>query len=820
MAGFRLRYSLSKALPVIRQPILWLFAVLALGVGAGDLLDSSAALFAPLAILSAMSLVVAWRTGRGVAAGSLVTVALLGAWAAAGRRAPPPLAAACDDGAERWRGTIDAAVERAVNPVTGNLIQRTVLTELAERCGEVWQPRGGRVSIGLFGHANVARGDRIDLELRLDPLDTRRNPIGPDPLAIARQQRLRAHGVASSAHVHTAYGRGPLALLDRLRARAAERFERLFEPEVAALAKALAMGDRASLSPEARERWAAAGVAHLLAISGLHIGLIAWLIYTLALALAGRISMVTERSSARRFAAAGSIPLVILFCLWTGAAASAIRATIMAVAFLGGLALGRRSSAANALGVAGAGILLFDPTSLYDASFLLSFAAVGMLLLVPRLEATRSLPRRLGRAVAATVIASVVATLATAPVTAYHFGRVSLVAPLTNLFAVPWGTLVTVPLALLFTLLAPVSTGLEWLLGYALRFALGGLDGIASLGAAIPFASLDLPKPTGIEIAAYATVLLGSVLSLRAKWLRLVAAAALLCLAGSLLWRLAHSGGDGELHLIHPYVRQGDAALILLPEGGVMLFDAGGTFEPGGWDPGRQVLAPLLRARGIRRVDVAVLSHPDPDHLNGFIYLSAAFPITELWWNGADGEEAAVRKVLANVTNNGGEVRLVAELPATQVREGVTLSLIHPRPGPGDAEGLPYFPELTDNDNSVVLHLRFGDRTAILLGDIEAEAETRLAGGLPPAEIFKSPHHGSRGSSTPALIEALGAKVVIISCGQNNRFGFPKPETVARYQHYGLQILRTDLDGAIEARTDSGRWRIESLRGRDVTLAQ
>ncbi len=804
--------------PVLRHPILLLFAALALGIGASDLLAPPPWLAGALALLAFVGVLVAWRARRGMALASLICMVFTGAWAAAGTPVPPALLATCDDGGARWRGTIDDAVERAVNPETEKLFQRTALAELSERCGDHWQPRSGRVSISLFGALEVARGDRIELRMRPDRLDSRRNRIGPDPRDLARQRRLRARGVAEGAHAHVALGSGPFAWLDRLRAAAGARFERLYAPEVAALAKALAMGDRASLTPELRERWAVAGLAHLLAISGLHVGLIAWLIYSLALLLAVRIPSLVERFSARRTAAVVAIPLVVIFCLWTGASASTVRATVMVVAFLGGLVVGRPSTAANALGVAGVVILLADPPSLYAAGFLLSFAAVAALLLVPRLPTTRSWPRRLGRAIAGTAIASLVATLATAPITAFHFGRISLIAPLTNILAVPWGTMVVVPLALLFTALAPLSSALELLLGHLLRWSLLGLDGVARLGATVPLASLDLPKPTGLEITAYTALLLGLLLSLRARWLRAVAAVAVLCLAGSFIWRLATSAGDGNLHVAHPYVGQGDAAIIRFPEGGVMLFDAGGTFEPGGWDPGRQVLAPLLRSEGIRRIDVAVISHPDPDHLNGFEYLSATFPITELWWNGAGAELPVVRAVLDNVQKGGGRVRLVSQLPATQIREGVTLTLLHPRPGPDEAEGLPYFPELTDNDNSVVLHLRYGERSFLLPGDVEAEAEGWVTNRLPAVDIFKSPHHGSSSSSSPALLEPLAAAAVIISCGHDNRFGFPKPDTLARYEAWGLTLFRTDRDGAVEAHTDGQRWWIEGLRGRALTL--
>src|SRR5205823_2890714 len=150
---------------------------------------------------------------------------------------------------------------------------------------------------------------------------------------------------------------------------------------------------------------------------------------------------------------------------------------------------------------------------------------------------------------------------------------------------------------------------------------------------------------------------------------------------------------------------------------GVMLFDAGGSLEPGGWDPGRAVLAPLLRRMGIRTIDLAVISHPHPDHLGGYAYVAAHFPIRELWWSGNGEDVPAQRELIDRVRSAGGTVRLAAELPPALEREGVTFRVLHPRPG-AEAEGLPYYPELEANDNSLVLSLELGARSTLLPGDI------------------------------------------------------------------------------------------------------
>jgi competence protein ComEC len=644
-------------------------------------------------------------------------------------------------------------------------------------------------------------------------------------MALARARRLNARADSDLPAAHVAFGDGPLHWLDRGRAATAERFERVLSPERAALCKALTIGDFGGVDDEVRERWSDAGMAHLLSISGLHVGLLAWLVYSGCLWLLRRVPLVTTRYSAQRAAAWVSLPPLILFCLWSGAAVAAVRATVMVAVYLFGRALARPSVATNALGVAGAGILLWDPHSLWDPSFLLSFAAVTALMLLPPQKPARHWYGRVARVLVLALLASVVSTLATAPIMAYAFGRISLVAPLPNLLAVPLCNLVAVPLTILFALLSPLSAGVEQVLGALLSLVIGALDAIALYAAAVPFAAVDLPRPAWHEITAWAVFCTALLLCVRQRPARYVALAAAVVLAAQVGVRMLAARGDGVLHIAHVDVGQGDAAIVRFPAGSVMLFDAGGALFEGGFDPGRRVLAPLLRAQGIRTLDLVVVSHPDPDHLQGLLYVAEHFAIRELWTSGfgydprsPDDPSAtprdyqALQRLYQSVKAQGGVVRYVADMPAESERDGVALRLLHPRPSPDEAEGLTYYPGLSDNDNSVVLHLTYGDCTALFPGDIEADVEAKLAPILPHADVFKSPHHGSRTSSSQALLDAVDATAVVISLGEHNRFGFPKPETLARYAAAKLTVWRTDLLGQITLSTDGSAWQLQAER--------
>jgi competence protein ComEC len=801
-----------------------LFAALAAGIVLGDAAPV-AWLWAGALALGGLLTVLAWRAHRGLVVAALGTLAATGALSAATWRAPPSLASTCAPTDGRWRAVVDGPIERAIDPVSGHVSQRTFLADLWERCGDgeqaLWRSRAGRVRVSLRGAPAVARGDRIDVRLRLEPIAAPLNPVGRDGRDDARRHGLVARAHVTSTHALVQRGAGLRSIVDRWRASAARRIEARFEPRVAALAKALALGDRASIDDATRDRWGDAGVAHLLAISGLHVGLIAWLVFTAVGLALRRWRWLVERTSTRRVAALVGLLGTVGFCLWTGASASAVRATIMVGAYLGGLVLGRPSNAANALGVAGVGILVVDPMSLYDVGFLLSFVAVGALLVIPALPPARSRGQWLGRVVAASAIASAVATVATAPITAGAFGYVSLAAPLTNIVAVPWGTLVAVPGALLYCAVAPLGPGVDHVVGELLRWALVGLDGVATLGASIPMASVGVPRPNAMEVGAYAALVLSAAAWLRWRRARWGALAASLVLCGCVAGRLVAAGGDGALHVWQPYVGEGGATIVRLPEGGVVLYDAGGSLDGSGWDPGRGVVAPWLRSLGVVRVNLAIVSHPHPDHVGGMRAIAARFPIDELWWSGNGEDNPMMQEVVAAVRAAGGRARTVAEVPAQSVREGVSFEVLHPHPGAEEGEGLPYFPGFADNDNSLVLRLRLGERTLLLPGDIEQPAEALLVGrGLHgPVDLMTAPHHGSSTSSSPELIDAVAPRMLWISCGVNNRFGFPNPDVLERYASRRIPVLRTDVDGALHAHTDGTRWWVETHRGAAYVLA-
>jgi competence protein ComEC len=308
---------------------------------------------------------------------------------------------------------------------------------------------------------------------------------------------------------------------------------------------------------------------------------------------------------------------------------------------------------------------------------------------------------------------------------------------------------------------------------------------VNGLFAAPGFAAVGVASPGPLGLAACALGLWGA-LVLRGRWR---AGAGLLALASLLLpgpLRAHAAARRGLLEVVFLSVGQGDSTLLRLPDGAAVLVDGGG--DPSGrGDPGRRDVLPILRDAGVRRLWLAALSHPHPDHLSGLVSVASELPVEQL----ATGP-------------------LPAELPLPVAREhrvlrsgdlleraGVRFRALGPPPG---AEAW------SENDASLVLRVEHGRVAILLLGDVEQEGEAALlAGGAPlAAQVVKVPHHGSRTSSSSDLVAATRPQVAVISLGRRNRFDFPAPEVVARWEAAGARVLRTD-DGAVRFLSDGER---------------
>jgi competence protein ComEC len=635
----------------------------------------------------------------------------------------------------------------------------------------------------------LALGDRVRFQARLRTPEGQRNPGGRD-----RAAELAARGIALEAHAVSAPVRlappSPLAALESGRSRFGALADRLLPPREAALVRAIGAGDRSAVDPATSDAFARSGLAHLLSVSGLHLAVIAYGLYRALCALLVRWDAVALRLAPRKLAALAALPLTAGYALATGADVPVVRSALaVASAFLAVL-LDREVDALNAVALAALVVLAAGPGALRDPSFQLSFASVAGLALwsgpmrraIPVPADASSLRGRLREALLSGVCASAAATLATAPIVAFHFRRLSLLAVASNLAGVPIGSALTV-VAAAAAVASSAAPALAAPLLLACRPLAWLLLAVNDAFAAPAWSALPLGSPGVLgALASEAALLAAWRLRGRARALAALLAAAALVAPAPVRRLLAERRGG--LEAIFLGVGQGDAAAFLLADGSAVLVDGGGELL-GRADPGSRDVVPFLRDAGVTRVAAMFLSHPHPDHMLGLVAVAAAFPIGRFFTNGRPGgpEVAAAWDRLPRAERFGpGDVF---------ERAGVRFEALAPPEGSA---------AWSENDASLVLRVSHGQVAFSLCGDVEAEGEASLLASARPeqlaADVVKVPHHGSATSSGLALIAAVHPTYAVMAVGHENRFGFPAPDVVNRWREAGATVLRTDA-GAV-----------------------
>ncbi len=571
----------------------------------------------------------------------------------------------------------------------------------------------------------------------------------------------------------------------------------------AAVLKALFLGRKGEVPKSVREGFARTGIAHLLAISGLHIGIVTLIVYTLALWILRNSERCMLAFNIKKAATLLSIPPVLFYAVIAGFSLPTMRAVIMVIVFLVALILDRERDIYNTMAIAALVILLIAPTSILDASFQLSFAAIlAIVFITPRLRMIfkredtletilmgKSVSLRIKEKISYILMVSIAAFLGTAPIVAYHFRLLPIVGSVANLVIVPLIGFLVVPLGLMAVSLIPLSHSLASILIWGADKVLGFSIWLNGIFAMIPFAAIRVARPTISEIVLIYLTILVSVFAITSKKMRLMLPIFLLPLLVIYGYRYYKTNYDPDLKITFISVGQGDAALVELPYGKRMLIDGGGFYNPM-FDVGERIVAPILWDKGINKIDYMALSHPQMDHAGGLLYISKNFDIGEFWWNGDDG----LTGLRESLQEKGVPMAIKDTAAKPMDINGVAVEFLHP-----GKDSL-----LDKNNRSLVIKLKYGDVSIIFSGDIEEEGERELLSrGLDlKTTILKIPHHGSRSSSTEEFVKALNPDIVVASVGYNNPFGFPHKEIIKKYRKKGALIYRTDKEGAITIETD------------------
>lgn len=728
--------------------------------------------------------------GRGLA---LVACLALGfAWAA--WRAEVRLG---DELAEAWEGRdvevvgVVAAMPQAFSQ--GQRFEFAVETVLTPGAGLpqrlMLSTYQGRHDDELFTPRTLAAGERWRFTVRLKRPHGNANPMAFDYEAWLLERNLRATGYVRPGEVGTRLATmvwRPDYVVERLRQMARDNIlARLPAADYpyAGILVALAVGDQQAIQGALWSTFSRTGTTHLMSVSGLHITLVAALFGWLVGALWRRVPALATACPAQKTALLGGWAAALAYTLLAGFAVPAQRTLYMLTVAALAAWSGRNVPASRVLALALLAVLLWDPWAVLAPGFWLSFGAVAALLFVGsgQVGPVRTWRQKVGQWGAV----QWAATLASLPVLLLVFQQFSLVSPLANGVAIPLVSFVVTPLALLAALL-------PWWPLLALAHALlSGLMVFLGWCAAWPVWQMPAPPLAAALLAVAGGGLLLLPRGVAGRWVGL-------CLILPAAWWPAERPPPGEAWVTVLDVGQGLAVLVRTREHR-LLYDAGPLYSAES-DAGQRVVVPYLRALGVDRLDTLMITHRDTDHSGGAASVLAALPVGQ---------------ILGSLPDLGGEACRAGQGWSW---DGVEFAVLHPGPEPA-APGK----KGKTNHQSCVLRLTAGGHRLLLTSDIEAADEAAILAravadpaAMPTADILLVPHHGSRTSSTPAFLAAVGAGEAIVPAGYRNRFGHPKEEVLARYEALGTRIWRTDRQGAILLRLGEtptlAAWREERRR--------
>jgi competence protein ComEC len=689
--------------------------------------------------------------------------------------------------------------------------------EMADaRTGQQTIPAKGRIYLNLYGKPISGLGFNDHIRFA-GPIRSARN-FG-NPGAFDYQTFLKRQGIFGAVHTGTdkveritgdsmpVWVRG-IQGLEKCRNRFhAFVLTRMADHRNGAhILAALVTGIKHGLPGDLRNLFSKAGASHLLAISGLHMGilcLIFFFVFYRALSLFPRLLI-----SARAKKIAGVLTLVplLLYAVFSGLSPSAQRAFIMAGIFMFSFLGERQNHPVNTLAGAGILILLADPAALFSISFQLSFSAVLFIILGMGIIGKYGGMNIFGilKFPVSICVVTVLAGLGTFPLIAGYFNLVSLIQVPANLVLVPVIGFVCLPLGLLSLVAWPLFPGpAHGLLAMAASLAELCTGYIARL-TDLPFAWFYLPALSLGDLAAAYLFMAAVFCACYIKKIRLLMVGALVLMAGLYGLRMTlQTGNPDHMTITILDVGQGNAALIQTVEGKNILVDGGGFSGGTGFDVGRNVVAPFLWHQGVTRLDTVILTHPDSDHMNGLVFILENFKTGVLVKNMDTISHKSFERIMAACRKKNIPVfvpdcekrHLTWERTRIEFFQCNTVS-----------------PGFNTNDNSIVFKLALNDFSMLFSGDIMEKREQLLAGFFGKhlsSKLLLSPHHGSDTSSTEEFLSQVQPEGVIISCGFNNPYRFPHPKVLDRYQ--GLKIFRTDAHGAVIITTDGAGYDIATF---------
>jgi competence protein ComEC len=667
------------------------------------------------------------------------------------------------------KGTISSVVEE-------NEIHRAKfvfkVTKLYDQ-SSTWQlPAYVHLSWNKAKH-KLQPGDILSLNIKLKRPRNYANPGSFDSEKYFFQQRIVAVGYVVEGSDNKVlkhnFFLSPLNLVRQYLNSAINRA--LAGQEFKSIISSLVLGLRGDLSTQHTAVLQATGTAHLLAISGLHIGILSGICFVILRYLWRYLPRRWLQMPAPSVSAGVSLIICILYAGLAGFSIATQRSIIMLAVFLAGILLRRKMSTLHSYSLALLLVLLWDPFAVLAPGFWFSFIAVGFLLYALR---HKSVPKTKLSKIVAWLKPQIVIFIALLPITLFYFGKSSLIAPVANMIAIPWVSFLVLPLSLCATIFMPFTTQFSATLLQLAERSFAYLWIVLDHLTKIPTLNFAAADQNVVLIMLGAT--LGAIIILLPagsprKWLGILGLLPLFFLSPNII-------PHGQADFILLDVGQG-LATVIRTQKHILVYDTGPRLRED-LDLGARVVVPYLQQLGIDKIDRLVISHIDNDHIGGAKSLL---------------EKIKVNSILIS-DERGLPNHTAATCSAGQTWEwdGVRFTMLHPDPAVINKKR---------NDQSCVLMVEAGDHKILLTGDIEKRTEKQLIdhyGSNLRADILLVPHHGSKSSSSLEFIRAVQPKYALIPAGYKNQYGHPKPEILQRYEQLGVEVLRTEYEGAISLR--------------------
>jgi competence protein ComEC len=699
------------------------------------------------------------------------------------------------------------------------------------RCERIWHPTGAEEISGnlLVSSRHVRRewryGDRVRFWIRPQAPRDAGNPGGFDYATYLARQEIYAIGYLENDQEVELVARSPgpvRGVIESLRREMRRYIDRHVPGDEGALLKALVVGDMGAVTKQVRDEFTAAGVNHVLSISGLHVSMLGLVVFWLVRLGCSYNAYLLLRGNVLKIGTFLSFLAVVFYTAIAGAMVPTVRSAIMIGVYELAVLLDREEEVFASLTFAALIIALIWPAVIADISFQLSFLAVLFIVWGMRrtMDGTRrrrprdELPQerswwksKLDQGKFHLAV-PFFATLGTGPLIAHYFGHLSLAGFISNPVVVPLVGFIVVPLGLMLGFLSLILPTAASILVWPAEYSLTATLGLVRLCARLPLANIAVPVPNGFEVTALYLFIIAFFVLRRNRFAIAAVAVFILTFAfdGFYWWR--ERWDRKELRITHLNVGQGDAAVVELPRSKVLVIDAGGA-ALGDFDTGESIVGPFLRSRKILKVDYLFVSHPRVDHYGGMRSIAMEFAPEEFWSGPAKGKTARFDDLEAALDKRDIKRVMLSDHEPCRTIDRAKLCVLYP---PLDGR----------DDNSVVLRLEFGKVRFLFAGDVDKRDEQRLhlkADEL-RSPVLKVPRHGSAGSSTQEFVTAVRPSLAIFSVGARNPFGFPRDEIVARYRDAGAEILRTDEDGAIILETDGSTIRYRGHKsGKQGTLS-